>query len=55
VVHKVGFVDDDLHDSALVTAGPRGPYALAICTEGPASWSLLAAISRAVWSFEAAR
>jgi beta-lactamase class A len=55
VVHKVGFIDADLHDSALVTAGPRGPYALAICTGGSASWSLLAAISRAVWSFEATR
>ncbi|MBO0683940.1 MAG: serine hydrolase [Candidatus Dormibacteraeota bacterium] len=55
VVHKVGFLDSDLNDSALVTSGPAGAYALAICTDGPASWSLLASISQAVWTFEATR
>lgn len=55
VVHKVGFIDSDLHDSALINSGPAGAYALAICTEGVDSWSLLASISDAVWSFEATR
>lgn len=54
VVHKVGFIDSLLHDSALVTSGPRGAYVLSILTDG-GSWELLSAISRAVWTFEATR
>ena len=56
VVHKVGFIDAYLNDSALVTSGPKGPYVLSICTRYSASgWALLAAISRAVWQLEATR
>ncbi len=58
VVHKIGVVDGVIHDAALVPKGPRGPYALAICTQGPggdAGWKVLADISRAVWQFEGTR
>jgi beta-lactamase class A len=56
VVHKVGFIAGNLHDSALVASGPRGPYVLSICTMSSSTgWALLAAISRAVWNFEATR
>ena len=56
VVHKVGFIDGYLNDSALVTSGPQGPYLLAICTHGSTTgWGVLAQISRAVWSYQASR
>ena len=58
VVHKIGILDDEVNDAALVPKGPRGAYVLTICTQGPggdAGWKLLADISRAVWQFEAAR
>ena len=56
VVHKVGFIDGYLNDSALVTSGPKGPYVLAICTHGSTDgWGVLAQVSRAVWSYEASR
>jgi len=45
VVPKIGFIDDDVHDS--VRAGDLH--------RGAASWSVLAAISQQVWSFEATR
>ena len=58
VVHKIGILDDEVNDAALVQKGPRGAYVLTICTQGPggdAGWKVLANISRAVWQFEAAR
>jgi beta-lactamase class A len=58
VVHKIGILDNEVNDAALITKGPRGAYVLTICTQGPGGdpgWKLLADISRAVWQFEAAR
>ncbi len=58
VVHKIGILDAVIDDAALVPRGPHGPYALAICTQGPggdAGWKVLADISRAVWQFEGTR
>ncbi len=58
VVHKIGIVDDQVNDAALVLKGPRGSYVLTICTEGPggdAGWRVLANISNAVWQYEATR
>jgi beta-lactamase class A len=58
VVHKIGVLDTEVNDAALVPRGPRGGYVLAICTQGPggdAGWRVLADISRAVWQFEATR
>jgi len=52
VVHKIGILDAQVNDAALVESGPRGPYVLAICTEG-GGWPLVANISRAVAQFEA--
>lgn len=52
VVHKVGILDDVLNDAALVEAGPRGAYVLAVCTEG-GSWQLIARVASAVAQFEA--
>jgi len=53
VAHKVGILDGVLNDAGLVVNGPRGAYVLTICTEG-GSWSLVAAVARAVAQFEAA-
>ena len=56
VVHKVGFINGYLHDSALVTSGPNGPYVLSVLTNGSTSgWTVLANISQAVWSYESSR
>jgi beta-lactamase class A len=58
VVHKIGDVDSMVNDSALVQGGPKGNYVLVVMTDGPggdAGWSLVAAISQAVWGFETAR
>jgi beta-lactamase class A len=58
VVHKIGILDNEVNDAALVPKGPHGAYVLAICTEGPggdAGWKLVADISHTVWQFEAAR
>ena len=58
VVHKIGILGGVINDAALVQGGPRGVYVLAVCTEGPGGdtgWALVAAISRAVWQFEANR
>jgi len=59
VVHKIGILDDEVNDAALVQRGPAGAYILTICTQdgpgGDAGWKVLADISRAVWQFEATR
>jgi beta-lactamase class A len=58
VVHKIGTIDLVDNDAALVTSGPNGPYVLVVMTDnlgGGAGWQLIASISSAVWSFEAAR
>ncbi|HXM57499.1 MAG TPA: serine hydrolase [Candidatus Dormibacteraeota bacterium] len=59
VVHKIGILDDQVNDAALIQKGPRGAYVLTICTQGgpggDAGWKVLADISRAVWQFEASR
>jgi beta-lactamase class A len=58
VVHKIGILDAEVNDAALVTGGPHGAYVLAICTQGPggdAGWKLVADISHAAWQFESAR
>ncbi len=58
VVHKIGVLEGEVNDAALVTNGPRGAYVLAVMTDGPGGsggWELVAAISRAVWEFESAR
>src|SRR5262245_5159101 len=52
VVHKIGDLDAELNDAALVLTGPRGAYVLTVCTEG-GSWDLIAQVSRAVGQFEA--
>jgi beta-lactamase class A len=57
-VHKVGILDAEVNDAALVLGGPRGSYVLSVCTSGPGGdpgWKLIADISRAVWAFEASR
>lgn len=58
VVHKVGFVDAEVNDAALVLGGPQGDYVLTICTDGlggDEAWRLLASISRTVWQYESTR
>lgn len=52
VVHKIGILDGELNDAALVTSGPRGAYILTVCTEG-GSWSLIADVARTISAFEA--
>lgn len=58
VVHKTGTVDAVDNDAALVTAGPGGPYVLAVMSDGLGGgdgWQLIANISAAVAQFEASR
>jgi len=59
VVHKIGILDDEVNDAALVQRGPVGAYILTIATQdgpgGDAGWKVLADISRAVWQFEQTR
>ena len=58
VVHKTGDLDVEENDAALVESGPNGPYVLTVMTDnlgGNAGWQLIASISSAVWTFEAAR
>jgi beta-lactamase class A len=58
VVHKTGTIDLVENDAALVQSGPKGAYVLTVMTDnlgGDAGWNLIASISSAVWSFEAAR
>jgi len=52
VVHKVGFLDGELNDAALVEGGPRGSYVLTVVTDG-GSWQLIAAVAALVHQFEA--
>jgi len=55
VVHKVGILDGEVNDAALVLNGPRGAYVLVVMTAGPggdAGWSLVSQVSQAVWRFE---
>lgn len=58
VVHKTGAIDLVENDAALVESGPNGAYVLTVMTDnlgGDSGWQLIASISSAVWSFEAAR
>jgi beta-lactamase class A len=58
VVHKIGSLDGEVNDAALVLGAPQGPYVLTICTQGPGAeegWKLVADISRAIWEFESTR
>jgi beta-lactamase class A len=52
VVHKIGILDSEVNDAALVLNGPRGAYVLTVCTDG-GTWSTIADVSRAVSQFEA--
>jgi beta-lactamase class A len=53
VVHKIGILDGELNDAALVTSGPRGAYVLTVCTEGAPDWTVIADVARAVSQYEA--
>lgn len=53
VVHKIGTVDGEVNDAALVTSGPHGAYVLTVCIDG-GSWSDIADVARTVAQFEAA-
>ena len=55
VVHKIGILDGEVNDAALVLNGPRGAYILTIMTDGPggdAGWQLVSEIAQAIWRFE---
>lgn len=55
VVHKIGTLDGEVNDAALVLNGPRGAYVLVVLTDGQggdAGWSLVRQVSQAVWRFE---
>jgi beta-lactamase class A len=52
VVHKIGDLDSEVNDAALVLNGPRGSYVLVVCTDG-GSWQLIAQVAQAVSQFEA--
>jgi len=52
VVHKIGILDSEVNDAALVLSSPRGAYVLTVCTDG-GTWSTIADVSRAVSQFEA--
>lgn len=49
VADKVGFVDDVIHDAAIVY-GPQGPYVLVIMTSN-SSWSAIASIAAQINSY----
>jgi beta-lactamase class A len=51
VVHKIGILDTEVNDAALVESGPRGPYVLAVCTEG-GGWTTVAAVAATIARFE---
>jgi len=58
VVHKTGELAPVVDDAAIISGSPNGPYVLAVMTDGPdgnLAWPVIAQISAAVWSFEAAR
>ncbi|HXM56365.1 MAG TPA: serine hydrolase [Candidatus Dormibacteraeota bacterium] len=52
VVHKIGILDGEINDAALILNGPHGQYVLSVTTEG-GNWSLVASVSRLVAQFEA--
>lgn len=52
VVHKVGFLNGEFNDAALVEGGPRGSYVLTVVTDG-GSWQLIAQVAQLVAQFEA--
>jgi beta-lactamase class A len=52
VAHKIGILDSEVNDAALVLNGPRGAYVLTVCTDG-GTWSTIADVSRVVSQFEA--
>jgi beta-lactamase class A len=55
VVHKIGILDGEVNDAAVVLNGPRGAYVLVVMTDGQggdAGWSLISQVSQAVWRFE---
>jgi beta-lactamase class A len=49
VADKVGFVDNVIHDAAIVY-GPKGPYVLVVMTSN-SSWSNIASVARQVNAF----
>ena len=51
VVHKVGFLNGELNDAALVPGGPRGSYVLTVVTDN-GSWQLIAQVAQLVAQFE---
>lgn len=53
VAHKTGSYSDATHDVALVW-GPAGPYIIAVMTDQPNNWPLIAGVSKAVWDYFAA-
>jgi len=53
VAHKTGSFSDATHDISLVW-GPAGPYVIAVMTDQPNNWAVVAQVSRAVWDFFAA-
>ena len=58
VVHKTGSLDLTENDAALVLGLSSGPYVLTVMTDGldpNDGTALIAALSNAVWQFEAAR
>lgn len=58
VIHKTGELAPVVDDAAIVSGGTSGPYVLAVMTDGPdgnLAWPVIAQISAAVWSYEAAR
>ena len=58
VIHKTGELAPVVNDAAIISGGPSGPYVLAVMTDGPdgnLAWPIIAQISAAVWSYEAAR
>jgi beta-lactamase class A len=52
VVHKIGILDGEVNDAALIPDGMHGGYVLTVCTEG-AGWPLIASIASSVARFEA--
>jgi beta-lactamase class A len=53
LAHKTGSYVDATHDVALVW-GPGGPYIIAVMTDRPNNWPLIAQVSKAVWDYFAA-
>jgi beta-lactamase class A len=49
IAHKTGHYPTATHDVALVW-GPSGPYVITVMTDQPSNWSIVAALSSAVWN-----